>query len=62
MLSADMSPRLFEEIFRLVQEGHVKPIHPVRDPVHIFGSGEIIPALSRTSRGKHTGKIVVSHW
>ena len=40
----------------------MKPIHSVRDPVHIFGFGEIIPALCRTSRGKNTGKIVVSHW
>lgn len=53
-----MSPRLFEEIFALVQDGHVKPIHPVRT----FGFDEVIAALSHIRRGQHIGKIVVSHW
>ena len=53
-----MSPRLFEEIFRLLQDGHVKPIHPVR----IFRFDEVIAALSHIRRGQHIGKIIVSHW
>lgn len=42
MHSADMNPRLFEETSRLVQDGYVKPIQPVR----IFGFDEVIVALS----------------
>ena len=53
-----MSPRLFEEIFRVVQDGHVKPIRPVR----IFGFDEVVAALSHIRRRKHIGTIVVSHW
>ena len=54
MLSADMSPRLFKKIFRLVQDGHVKPIHPVR----IFGFGEgdpsSIPHQARKTHGQNS--------
>ena len=49
---------MFEEIFRLIQDGHVKPIHPVRT----FGFEEVVAALSHIRRGQHIGKIVVSHW
>lgn len=52
-----MSPRLFAEVFRLVQDGHVKPIHPV----HTFGFNEVVAALSHIRRGQHIGKIVISH-
>ena len=56
MLFADTSLRLFEEIFRLIQDGNVKPIHPVRT----FGFDEVVEALSHIRRGQHIGKIVIS--
>lgn len=49
---------MFEEIFRLLEDGHVKSIHPIRT----FGFDEVVTALSHIRRGQHIGKIVVSHW
>ena len=54
--STDSGPRLLDEIFDLVESGHVKPIHPIST----YGFDEVIPALSYIRRGQHIGKIVIS--
>ena len=51
-----MNPRLFAEVFHLIENGHVKPIHPV----HTFGFNEVSAALSHIRHGQHIGKIVIS--
>lgn len=55
---ADSSVRLFEEVFSLIEDGHVRPIHPIL----VFGFEEVVEALSHIRRGNHIGKIVVSHY
>ena len=48
--------RLLDEIFDLVEGGHIGPINPIT----IYGFDEVIPALSYMRRGQHIGKIVIS--
>lgn len=47
---------LFNELFPLIEAGHLKPIHPITT----FGFEDIIPALAYIRSGKHLGKIVIS--
>ncbi|KAK4113196.1 hypothetical protein N656DRAFT_730717 [Canariomyces notabilis] len=47
---------LLDEIFDLVEGGHIGPIHPVTT----YGFDKVIDALSYIRRGQHIGKIVVS--
>ncbi|KAF7917217.1 uncharacterized protein EAE98_010322 [Botrytis deweyae] len=48
--------RLLDQIFELVNGGHVKPIHPVT----IFGFNDIPAALAYIRSGRHIGKVVIS--
>ncbi|KAH9985141.1 KR domain-containing protein [Xylariaceae sp. FL0662B] len=48
---------LFDELFVLIDGGHIKPIHPITT----FGFDDIIAALSYIRSGRHLGKIVISN-
>lgn len=48
--------RLLSQIFKLVEEGHIRPIHPRK----IFSFAEISDALRYMRGGNHIGKIVIS--
>ncbi|KAI0972015.1 hypothetical protein F4678DRAFT_460844 [Xylaria arbuscula] len=48
--------RLFDELFILIDGGHIKPVHPIT----IFGFDKVVDALSYIRSGRHLGKIVVS--
>ena len=53
---ADFESRLFDEIFHLVEGGHIKPIHPI-----ISYNFDAVPAaLAYIRRGQHIGKIVIT--
>lgn len=54
---ADPDCRLLGEIFCLMEGGHIKPIHPIKN----FGFNQVIPALTCMKRGQHIGKIVISN-
>ncbi|TGO19734.1 hypothetical protein BPAE_0334g00010 [Botrytis paeoniae] len=45
-----------DEIFKLVEGGHVRPIHPIS----VYGFDKVVEALSYMRRGQHIGKIVIS--
>ncbi|KAJ8063559.1 hypothetical protein OCU04_007431 [Sclerotinia nivalis] len=45
-----------DEIFKLVEVGHVGPIHPIS----VYGFDKVVEALSYMRRGQHIGKIVIS--
>ncbi|PQE19486.1 Lovastatin diketide synthase protein [Rutstroemia sp. NJR-2017a WRK4] len=45
-----------DEIFKLVEGGHVGPIHPIS----VYGFDKVVEALSYMRRGQHIGKIVIS--
>jgi NAD(P)-dependent dehydrogenase (short-subunit alcohol dehydrogenase family)/aryl carrier-like protein len=47
---------LLDEIFGLVEEGHLKPIRPIT----VYPQDKVISALSYIRSGQHMGKIVVS--
>ncbi|KAK3985842.1 hypothetical protein QBC44DRAFT_403752 [Cladorrhinum sp. PSN332] len=47
---------LMDEIFDLVEGGHIGPIHPITT----YTFDKVIPALSYIRRGQHIGKIVIS--
>ncbi|PQE04373.1 Acyl transferase acyl hydrolase lysophospholipase protein [Rutstroemia sp. NJR-2017a BVV2] len=49
--------RLYNEVFDLVEAGHIGPIHPITT----FGFDQVIDALSFMRSGKHIGKIVISN-
>ncbi|KAA8565524.1 hypothetical protein EYC84_009381 [Monilinia fructicola] len=48
--------RLLDQIFEMVDGGHVKPIHPVT----VFGFDAIPAALTYIRSGRHIGKVVIS--
>ncbi|KAL0930068.1 polyketide synthase [Colletotrichum truncatum] len=48
--------RLLDEIFVLVNEGHIKPIHPITT----FGFDAVPAALAYIRSGRHIGKVVIS--
>ncbi|KAH6886253.1 hypothetical protein B0T10DRAFT_516260 [Thelonectria olida] len=48
--------RLLDEIFVLVDGGHIKPIHPITT----FGFDAIPTALAYIRSGRHIGKVVIS--
>lgn len=48
---------LFDELFVLIEGGHVKPIHPITT----FGFDDVVAALSYIRSGRHLGKIVISN-
>jgi NADPH:quinone reductase-like Zn-dependent oxidoreductase len=48
--------RLLSHIFKLVEEGHISPIHPRK----IFSFSEVPDALCYMRGGNHIGKIVIS--
>ncbi|KAL7803491.1 beta-ketoacyl synthase domain-containing protein [Trichoderma aethiopicum] len=49
--------RLFEELFALINAGHLQPIHPVTT----FGFDQIPAALAHIRAGRHMGKIIISN-
>ncbi|KAI3329679.1 putative polyketide synthase [Ustulina deusta] len=55
-ISNELVGKLMVEIFDLVNNGHVGPIHPVT----VFPFDQVIEALSFIRRGQHIGKLVVS--
>ncbi|WYZ41095.1 hypothetical protein EsH8_IV_001436 [Colletotrichum jinshuiense] len=48
--------RLLDEIFVLVDGGHIKPIHPITT----FGFNAVPAALAYIRSGRHIGKVVIS--
>ncbi|KAI1504774.1 hypothetical protein F5X99DRAFT_405775 [Biscogniauxia marginata] len=48
---------LFDELFVLIDGGHIKPIHPITT----FGFDHVVDALSYIRSGRHLGKIVISN-
>ena len=52
-----MIASLFDELFVLINAGHVKPIQPITT----FGYDKVVDALSYIRSGKHLGKIVISN-
>ncbi|KAI0383025.1 hypothetical protein F5Y04DRAFT_270134 [Hypomontagnella monticulosa] len=48
---------LFDELFVLIDGGHIKPIHPITT----FGFDEVVNALTYIRSGRHLGKIVISN-
>lgn len=48
---------LLDEIFDLVEVGHIKPIHPVIT----YGFDAVPAALAYIRRGQHIGKIVITN-
>ncbi|KAK7955014.1 polyketide synthase [Apiospora saccharicola] len=48
--------RLFERLFSLLEQGHVRPITPLQT----FGFGQVTDALALMRSTKHMGKLVLS--
>ncbi|RWA11448.1 hypothetical protein EKO27_g3681 [Xylaria grammica] len=48
---------LFDELFTLLNAGHIKPIYPITT----FGFDKVAKALSHIRSGRHLGKIVISN-
>lgn len=48
--------RLLNEIFDLIEAGHIKPIRPIT----VYSFNKVIPALSYLLSGNHMGKIIIS--
>ncbi|KAF4898987.1 Highly reducing polyketide synthase [Colletotrichum fructicola] len=48
--------RLLDEVFALVNSGHIKPIHPITT----FGFDAVPAALAYIRSGRHIGKVVIS--
>ncbi|KAF1739695.1 Compactin diketide synthase mokB [Beauveria bassiana] len=55
-ISLPLIERLLDEIFDLVNAGHVKPIQPITT----FGFDDIPSALAHIRSGRHIGKVVIS--
>ncbi|KAI4865388.1 hypothetical protein F4820DRAFT_469755 [Hypoxylon rubiginosum] len=55
-ISDSLTGRLLREVFELVKDGHVGPIHPITT----FPIEKAIDALSYIRQGQHMGKIVLS--
>ncbi|KAH4043321.1 hypothetical protein HBI56_213740 [Parastagonospora nodorum] len=53
----DKITSLFNELFVLIEAGHIKPIHPIT----IFPFDDVPAALSHIRAGRHLGKIVISN-
>ena len=51
------SYRLLDEIFELIEGGHIKPIHPITT----YGFDAVPDALAYIRRGQHIGKIVITN-
>ncbi|KAK6068143.1 beta-ketoacyl synthase domain-containing protein [Seiridium cupressi] len=49
--------RLFDELFVLIDGGHIKPIQPITT----FGFDNVVGALTHIRSGRHLGKTVISH-
>ncbi|KAI0179034.1 hypothetical protein GGR52DRAFT_588832 [Hypoxylon sp. FL1284] len=56
-ISDPLIERLLNQIFDLVDSGHIKPIHPITT----FGFDEIPSALAHIRGGRHIGKVIVSN-
>ncbi|KAJ8131286.1 hypothetical protein O1611_g2342 [Lasiodiplodia mahajangana] len=56
-VDGELIASLFDELFDLIDAGHIKPIHPITT----FGFDEVADALSHIRSGRHLGKIVVSN-
>ncbi|GAW26928.1 putative polyketide synthase [Rosellinia necatrix] len=52
-----MVGRLFDELFTLIDAGHIKPSHPITT----FGFDRVADALSHIRSGRHLGKLVISN-
>lgn len=48
--------RLLDQIFDLINSGHVKPIYPITT----FGFDDVPSALAYIRSGRHIGKVVIS--
>ncbi|KAH7374224.1 beta-ketoacyl synthase domain-containing protein [Cadophora sp. MPI-SDFR-AT-0126] len=48
--------KLFAELFELINNGYIKPIHPITT----FGFDDVPAALSHIRAGRHMGKIVIT--
>ncbi|KAL8841188.1 MAG: hypothetical protein Q9170_001042 [Blastenia crenularia] len=55
-ISDTLVASLFDELFILINGGHLKPIHPMTT----FGFDDVIAALAYIRSGRHFGKIVIS--
>lgn len=55
-ISDSLIDKLLDEIFELVDAGHVKPIQPITT----FGFDDIPSALAYIRSGRHIGKVVIS--
>ncbi|KAL8923195.1 MAG: hypothetical protein Q9208_004758 [Pyrenodesmia sp. 3 TL-2023] len=56
-ISNALISRLLDQIFELVNAGHLKPIHPITT----FGFDEVSSALAYIRSGRHIGKVVISN-
>ncbi|KAL7787165.1 beta-ketoacyl synthase domain-containing protein [Trichoderma ceciliae] len=56
-MNEKMVARLFDELFVLINAGHLQPIHPVTT----FGFDAIPAALAHIRAGRHMGKIIISN-
>ncbi|KAI4116922.1 MAG: hypothetical protein LQ345_002740 [Seirophora villosa] len=56
-ISDALISRLLDQIFELVDAGHLKPIHPITT----FGFDEVPSALAYIRSGRHIGKVVISN-
>ena len=52
----EVSARLLDEVFDMVEQRHVGPIHPVTT----YGFDQVPTALAQIRRGQHIGKIVIT--
>lgn len=57
MLLTHIVVRLMAKLFKLIGEGHVKPI----SPIHRFPFDDAPSAIRLLRAGKHIGKIVLSN-
>lgn len=55
-MNGDISSRLLSQTFKLIGEGHIKPISPRK----VFSFGDVVDAFRYMRGGSHIGKIVIS--
>ncbi|ETS75485.1 hypothetical protein PFICI_12429 [Pestalotiopsis fici W106-1] len=55
-VSDDLASQLFSELFDLLDNGRIQPVHPI----HQFSWGDIPSAIRFLRSGKHMGKIVIT--
>ncbi|PLB47777.1 polyketide synthase 2 [Aspergillus steynii IBT 23096] len=55
--TSEESARVLREIFTLVENGHIGPIHPITT----FGFDAVPAALAYIRRGQHIGKVVITN-